>query len=321
MKSAIVLDSMKIKLKNKHFLTLADFTKDEIMYLLNLALHLKSDLKAGNSWRLLEGKTLAMIFEKASTRTRVSFETGMFQLGGHALFLSKDDLQLRNGESVKDTAKVLSHYVDGIMIRTFEHSIVEELAENASVPIINGLTNDFHPCQVLADLLTIYEKKGSFSGKKLAFIGDGNNMANSLLMGCAIMGMDCTVAVPDNYGVNADIFQKVLEKAEGSGAIIQQTHDPRVAAENADIIYTDVWTSMGMEKEASARLQAFSQYQVNEDLVRFAKDDHLFFHCLPAHRGEEVTADIIDGPHSVVFDEAENRLHAQKAVLATIMGE
>lgn len=312
-------EAIKANLKGRHFLKLADFTKAELQYFIDFALQLKQEQKAGKTHHLLAGKTLAMIFEKASTRTRVSFETGMYQLGGHALFLSKDELQMGRGETIADTAKVLSRYVDGMMIRTFGHHIVEELAEHSSVPIINGLTDDFHPCQVLADLMTIYEKKGSFAGIKLAYVGDGNNMAHSLLIGCAIMGIDCYVATPKNYEVNQSIFALAKDKAKAENVKIEQTHDPIEAVKEADIIYTDVWTSMGFENETSERLQAFKDFQVNEKLAKHAKDDYLFFHCLPAHRGEEVAAEIIDGPHSVVFDEAENRLHVQKAILATLI--
>lgn len=310
---------VKHQLKGKNFLTLADFTQAELMYLIDYGLQLKDKQKRGIPHRILEGKTLAMIFEKSSTRTRVSFESGMFQLGGHALFLSKDELQTGRGEDMADTAKVISSYVDGILIRTFEHEIIEELAVNASVPVINGLTNDFHPCQVLADLMTIYEQKGSLTDKKMAFIGDGNNMAHSLLIGCAIMGVDCSVGVPEGYEVNEEILDLAKGKAKQSGALIEQVHDPIAAVKNADIIYTDVWTSMGWEDETEDRLGIFADYQVNDALVAHAKSDYSFFHCLPAKRGEEVTAAIIDGPHSVVFDEAENRLHAQKAILASMM--
>lgn len=305
-------------LKGKHFLTLADFTAEELMFLIEYALNLKEKQKKGIPHRLLEGKTLAMVFEKPSTRTRVSFETGMFQLGGHALFLSNEDLQMGNGETIADTAKTLSRYVNGIMIRTFAHDIVTDLARNASIPIINGLTDDFHPCQVLADLVTIYEKKGNFD-QKVAFIGDGNNMAHSLLIGCAVMGMDCSVAVPKGYEVKENIFQQALDIAQKTGATINQTYDPTEAVSRADVIYTDVWTSMGWEDEAANRLNSFANYQVNDDLVKHANDDFLFLHCLPARRGEEVTSSIIDGSHSVVFDQAENRLHAQKAILSTII--
>lgn len=319
MTSPRVPKTMKSKLEGRNFLMLEDFSQEELLYLIKFALQLKNKQKLGIPHKLLEGKTLAMIFEKSSTRTRVSFEAGMFQLGGHALFLSRDELQMGRGETINDTAKVLSTYVDAIMIRTFEHRIIEELAEGASVPIINGLTNEFHPTQVLADLLTIYEKKGSFVGKKLTYIGDGNNMAHSLLMGCAIMGMDCTVATPKGYEVDPGVLIRVQEKAKISGAVIEQTHDPVEATKQADVVYTDVWTSMGWEDEKDNRLKVFADYQVNEALVKHAKPDYSFFHCLPAHRGEEVTADVIDGAHSVVFEEAENRLHAQKAILASLI--
>ncbi|MFA8439144.1 ornithine carbamoyltransferase [Pueribacillus sp. YX66] len=312
-------EEIKSNLKGKHFLKLADFTKEELLFLIDLALKLKKEQNVGKTHRHLDGKTLAMIFEKSSTRTRVSFETGMYQLGGHALFLSKDELQMGRGETISDTAKVLSRYVDGIMIRTFAHDIVEELADNSSVPIINGLTDDYHPCQVLADLMTIVEKTGSFKEKKLAYVGDGNNMAHSLLVGCAIMGIDCSVAVPKNYEVKQEILTLAKDKAKESGAVIMQTNDPIEAVTRADIVYTDVWTSMGFENETEERLQAFGDFQVNQNLVKHANEDYLFFHCLPAHRGEEVSADILDGPHSVVFDQAENRLHAQKAVLTSLL--
>lgn len=310
---------IKNALKGRHLLTLTDFTQKEILFLIEYALELKAMQKSGEANRLLEGKTLGMIFEKSSTRTRVSFETGMFQFGGHALFLGKNDIHLGKGETVADTAKVLSRYLDGIMIRTFEHEKAEELAQNASIPIINGLTDDFHPCQVLADFVTIYEKKGSLNGNKLAFVGDGHNMANSLLLGCALMGIDYSIAVPEGYEVQTEIFKQAKQLAEKSGATIEQTNDPKSAVAQADIVYTDVWTSMGHESESQKRSQAFSKYQVNGKLVQYANSDYLFMHCLPAVRGREMTADIIDGPNAVVFDQAENRLHAQKAVLASLM--
>lgn len=310
---------IKNALKGRHLLTLTDFTQKEILFLIEYALELKAMQKSGEANRLLEGKTLGMIFEKSSTRTRVSFETGMFQFGGHALFLGKNDIHLGKGETVADTAKVLSRYLDGIMIRTFEHEKAEELAQNASIPIINGLTDDFHPCQVLADFVTIYEKKGSLNGNKLAFVGDGHNMANSLLLGCALMGIDYSIAVPEGYEVQTEIFKQAKQLAEKSGATIEQTNDPKAAVAQADIVYTDVWTSMGHESESQKRSQAFSKYQVNGKLVQYANSDYLFMHCLPAVRGREMTADIIDGPNAVVFDQAENRLHAQKAVLASLM--
>lgn len=313
------LQKMKSKLNGKDFLQISDFTKDELMDLIEFGVKLKNMQKLGEPHRYLEGKTLAMIFEKTSTRTRVSFETGMYQLGGMAQFLSKDDIQMGNGETVADTAKVLSRFVDAIMIRTFGHDIVVELAENATVPVINGLTDDAHPCQVMADLMTIYEKKGSFNGLKLAFVGDGNNMSQSLLMGCAIMGIDCYVAVPEGNEIKEGILKMAKEKAKLSGAKIVQTFDPDEAVKDADIVYTDVWASMGWEGDLEARLAEFADYQVSEELVKGAKSDYLFMHCLPAKRGEEVTAAVIDGENSVVFDQAENRLHAQKAILVSLM--
>lgn len=314
-----VVNQMQNKLKGKHFLQIDDFTPEEIMELIQFAIQLKEMQKSGDPHRYLEGKSMAMIFEKSSTRTRVSFETGMFQLGGMAQFLSKSDMQLGNGETVADTAKVLSRYVDVIMIRTFGHEVVEEMAENSTVPIINGLTDDAHPCQVLADLMTIYEKKGSFEGLKLAFVGDGNNMSQSLLMGCAMMGIDCHVAVPKGYEVKPVFLEKARAYAEKTGVTISQTYDQYEAVAGADVIYTDVWTSMGMETENAVRRAAFGDYQVNDSLVKEAKDDYVFMHCLPAKREEEVTNEILDGENSVVFDQAENRLHAQKAVLASVV--
>lgn len=307
------------KLKSKDFLQLDDFTKENLMDLINFAIKLKDMQKKGIPHELLKGKTLAMIFEKSSTRTRVSFETGMYQLGGQAQFLSKADIHLGEGETVADTAQVLSRYVDGIMIRTFAHTIIEELAENATIPIINGLTDDSHPCQVLADLMTIYEEKGSFKNLKLAYVGDGNNMSQSLIVGCAIMGIDCHVAVPKGIKNKKSILKLAQKRAEKTGAEIIETNDPVSAVKNADIVYTDVWASMGWEGDKTQRLKEFKEYQVNDMLVENAKTDYLFMHCLPAIRGEEVAAEVIDGSHSVVFDQAENRLHAQKAVLATLM--
>lgn len=315
-----LVDSLTFDWKGKNFLTLKDFSKEELMELIDFSLALKEKQKKGIPHRLLAGKTLAMIFEKPSTRTRVSFETGMYQLGGNALFLGRDDLQMGSGETISDTAHVLSRYVDGIMIRTFGHHIVEELAEKASVPIINGLTDDYHPCQVLADLLTIYEKKGSFAELKLTYIGDGNNMAHSLLIGCAIMGMDCSIASPVGYEVDVEVLQTAKQLAKKSGAILTLTNDPVIAIQDADIVYTDVWASMGFEEETEERIKKFQDFQVNEKLCKHAKEDFIFMHCLPARRGEEVAEEVIDGPHSVIFDEAENRLHAQKAILAATLG-
>ncbi|MGG1571886.1 ornithine carbamoyltransferase [Fictibacillus sp. NRS-1165] len=303
-------------LKGKDLLTLADWKADEINQILKYALQLK---KENQPKQLLAGKTLGMIFEKSSTRTRVSFEVGMLQLGGHALHLSSRDIQMGRGESIADTAKVLSRYLDAIMIRTFNHEIVEELALHADIPVINGLTDDYHPCQVLADLMTILEYKSSFSGKKLAYIGDGNNMAHSLMIGSAKVGLDCTIVTPENYEPKAEIVSKAQEIAKASGAKILVTTDLEKGIQNADIVYTDVWASMGWEDEANERLEAFKEYQVNSKTLSVAKSDYIFMHCLPAHRGEEVTGEIIDGTHSVVFDEAENRLHVQKALLASVL--
>ncbi|WP_026676121.1 ornithine carbamoyltransferase [Fictibacillus gelatini] len=304
-------------LKGKDLLTLADWTLDEINGIIDYAKLLKK--KENKTSNLLSGKILGMIFEKSSTRTRVSFEVGMLQLGGHAIYLSSKDIQMGRGETIADTAKVLSGYLDAIMIRTFEHTIAEELAEHADIPVINGLTDDYHPCQVLADLLTISEHKGSLHDKKLAYIGDGNNMAHSLMIGAAKVGMDCTIITPPGFEPKPEIVKLAQSIAKDSGAQIQTTHDPVEGVENCDIVYTDVWASMGFEDEAEKRKEWFKSYQVNSELMKHAKDDYIFMHCLPAHRGEEVTAEIIDGKHSVVFAEAENRLHAQKALLASIL--
>lgn len=311
--------SIKEQLKGKDLLTLADFSKEEITYLLELADQIKQKRKNNEVYEPLKGKILGMIFEKSSTRTRVSFEAGMYQLGGTALFLSSNDLQLGRGEPISDTAKILSGYLDGIMIRTFSQQDVVELAENATIPVINGLTDDFHPCQVLADLQTIKEQKGKLEGLKLAYIGDGNNMAHSLLIGCAKMGLNIAVASPKSYQPKQDIVELATSFAAGTEVLV--TEDPITAVKNADIIYTDVWASMGQEEEQLEREEAFIPYQVNKQLVSHAKSDVIFMHCLPAHRGEEVTAEVIDGPNSVVFQEAENRLHAQKALMVALMGD
>ncbi|QDP39088.1 ornithine carbamoyltransferase [Radiobacillus deserti] len=306
------------KLNGRDFLTLADFSKAELNFMLNLAQHLKKQRKLGREEQPLKGKTLGMIFEKSSTRTRVSFEAGIYQLGGTGLFLSSKDLQIGRGEPVADTAKVLSGYLDGIMIRTYSQSLVEQLAENATIPVINGLTDDYHPCQVLADMLTIQETKGSLKGVKIAYIGDGNNMAHSLMIGSAIMGMDISVASPKGFEPDEAITKKAVDLANQSSVVV--TNDPVEAVANADVIYTDVWASMGQEEEQKAREEIFANFQVNDYLVAHAHSDYTFMHCLPAHRGEEVTASIIDGKHSVVFQEAENRLHAQKALMVALMG-
>jgi len=302
----------------KHLLRLSDYTPDEILQVLSLALKLKKQLQEGLRPPLLSGKILAMIFTKSSTRTRVSFEAGIYQLGGTAQFLSGSDIQLGRGEPISDTAKVLSRMVDGIMIRTFKQSDVEDLAKYGTIPVINGLTDLLHPCQILADLMTYYEYKGSFSGK-LAFIGDGNNVANSLLVGCGKLGLDMTLACPEGFEPDAEVLAAARQAAAQSGAKLVITHDAREAAEGADAVYTDVWASMGQESGAQDKYKHFTGFQVNEKLTSLCKKDYIFMHCLPAHRGEEVSASVIDGPNSVVFDEAENRLHAQKAVMALLM--
>ncbi|AKS37604.1 ornithine carbamoyltransferase [Anoxybacillus gonensis] len=308
-----------IQLKGKDFLTLADYSKEEIEYLLHLALELKEKQQNGERYTPLSGKTLAMIFEKPSTRTRVSFEVGMVQLGGHALHLSSRDLQIGRGETIADTARVLSEYVDGIMIRTFEHEKVEELAHYATIPVINGLTDDDHPCQALADLLTIYEVKGKLQGLKLAYIGDGNNMAHALMLAAAKVGMHCAVASPKGYEPKEAVVNEAKNIASESGATIVVTNDPYEAIVDADVVYTDVWASMGQEAEADERMHIFAPFQVNETLVQQAKSDFMFLHCLPAHRGEEVTEGVIDGVRSYIFQQAGNRLHAQKALLVSLL--
>ncbi|MGO0063577.1 ornithine carbamoyltransferase [Brevibacillus fluminis] len=306
-------------LKGKDVLRVDEFTGEELSYLLQSALQLKEMQKNGHLYQPLKGKTLGMIFDKASTRTRVSFEVGMYQLGGLAMFMSGKELQLGRGEPISDTAKVLSRYVDAIMIRTYSHADVELLAEHASIPIINGLTDRFHPCQALADMLTILEHKGKLEGVKMAYLGDGNNVAASLVLAAAALGVEVRVATPKGYELEAEVAEQTKLLAAKSGAKVILTNDPQEASSGADVLYTDVWTSMGFEAENEIRLKAFADYQVNEQIAKLADPDHLFMHCLPAHRGEEVTAGVIDGPNSVVFDQAENRLHAQKAILAAVM--
>ena len=303
----------------KHLLRLQDYTKDEILQVLSLALDLKARQKAHIPHKLLEGKTLAMIFTKSSTRTRVSFETGMQQLGGHAMFLSGNDIQLGRGEPISDTARVMSRMVDGIMIRTFKQSDVEELAKYGSVPVINGLTDLLHPCQVLADLLTIYEHKKALKGLKLAYLGDGNNMAHSLLIGCSKVGMDVAVGCPEGYMPEEEIVRQAQANAQAEGSKVLITSSPQEAVEQADVVYADVWASMGQEAEQKKREKIFPPYQVNKALFSLAKPGAIFLHCLPAHRGEEITADVFEAHADEIFDEAENRLHAQKAVLVTLM--
>ena len=301
----------------KHLLKILDLSKDEIMEILDLAEQLKFEQKNGIEHKHLNGMTLGMIFQKSSTRTRVSFETGMYQLGGQALFLSNRDLQIGRGEPVKDTARVLSRYLDGIMIRTFEQKEVEDLAEYGSIPIINGLTDFCHPCQVLADLLTIREFKGRFDGLKMCYIGDGNNMANSLIVGGLKVGMEVSIACPNDYQPD----KEVLDFAAQYGDKFSMTDVPLEAAKDADVLFTDVWTSMGEEAETEKRKIAFAGYQINDEIMSVAKPDAMVQHCLPAHREEEITEKVFEAHANEIFEEAENRLHAQKAVMVKVMGK
>ena len=319
MPAAVKQEEIAASLKGRDFLNLMDYTSHELRYLLDLAIELKHKQKAGEIYQPLRGKTLGMIFEKSSTRTRISFEVGMYQLGGHALFLSRSDIQMGRGETIRDTAQTMSRYLDGLIIRTFGHRNVVELARGATIPVINALSDQSHPCQAMADYQTILEMKGRLEGVKIAYIGDGNNMAHSLMMGASKLGLHFASASPEGYEPDADIVRQSREVAAEAGARIDIYRDPREAIENADIVYTDVWASMGFEEEQQEREKAFAPYQVNEELAGYAKPDYLFMHCLPAHRGEEVSEGVIDGPHSVIFDEAENRLHAQKAIMAAIM--
>lgn len=299
----------------KHLLKLLDLSKEEIISILDLADQLKYEQKNHIPHKHLEGKTLGLIFQKSSTRTRVSFETGMYQLGGYALFLSSRDLQIGRGEPIQDTARVLSRYLDGIMIRTFEQEEVEDLAKYGSVPVINGLTDFCHPCQVLADLMTIREKFGSFDNLKMCYIGDGNNMANSLIVGCLKVGMKVSVATPDGYRPDP----QVLAFAEAFGDQFTLVNDPETAVQDADVVITDTWASMGQEEEKAIRMQAFQGYQVNENLMKKAKPGAMVQHCLPAYRCQEITEETFEAHADEIFEEAENRLHAQKAVLVKLM--
>jgi ornithine carbamoyltransferase len=296
----------------RHFLAIPDFTRAELLAVFDLADRMK---RREYRDRPLAGKTLGMIFAKSSTRTRVSFEVGAYQLGGHALFLSSRDIQLGRGEPIRDTARVLSRYLDGIMIRTYDHADVEELAKYASIPVINGLTDLLHPCQVLADLMTVRESLGGWDGKTVAWIGDGNNMANSWINAAGSLGFELRLACPDGYRPSAEI----LRRNQGNATIVL-TADPREAARGAHVVTTDVWASMGQEEEQEVRAQAFQGYLVDAALMRQADPSAIFLHCLPAHRGEEVSEDVLEGPQSRVWDEAENRLHVQKALMATLMG-
>lgn len=309
-------------LKGKDMLSIHDLSVDEVQEILALAKELKAKQKAGVPHKILEGKTLGMIFEKSSTRTRVSFETGMYQLGGQALFLSNRDLQLGRGEPIRDTARVLSRYLDGIMIRTFGHDRVEELAKWADIPVINALTDLLHPCQVLTDLLTIEEYKGkNLKGLKMAYVGDGNNMTNSFLYGCAKVGMTFVAATPEDYRPDATVFKNALEDAKETGASLSLVTDPHEAVKDADIVVTDTWASMGQEAEHEARKKIFAPYQVNKELLEGADKRVIVMHCLPTYRGEEITEEVLEANADVIFDEAENRLHTQKAIMALTMAD
>jgi len=310
---------MAVNMKGKDLISIADLSVEEIYEIFDVAKTLKEKLYIGEEHKLLKGKTLGMIFSKPSTRTRISFETGIYQLGGHGMYFNQNDLQLGRSENIHDTAKVLSRYLNGIMIRTFSHQDVVDLAKYATIPVINGLTDLLHPCQVLTDLFTILEKKRKLQGLKLAYVGDGNNVAHSLLNGCSKVGVDISIASPKGYEPKKEIVEHAIETAKYMGSKVEIINDPVEAVKNADVIYTDVWASMGQEKEAEERKKVFQKFQVNLELVKHAKDDYLFMHCLPAHRGEEVVDEVIDSPNSIVFDEAENRLHVQKAIMALVM--
>jgi ornithine carbamoyltransferase len=303
----------------KHFLSIADLSPEEIFHILELSARLKEEWRRGGNKPILAGKTLGMIFQKPSLRTRVSFEMAMRHLGGHAIYLSPDEVQLGKRESVADVARVLSRYVDAIMARVFAHKDLEELARYSRVPVINGLSDYSHPCQAVGDIFTIWEKRGTIKGLKLAFVGDGNNVCNSLLFITSKLGMDMAVASPKGYEPRQEVVRKAMEFASRSGSRITITNDPAEAVKDADVIYTDVWTSMGQEAEAEERAKVFPPYQVNSALVAKAKPEVMVMHCLPAHRGQEITDEVADGPNSVIFDQAENRLHAQKGILAYLL--
>ena len=306
-------------MKGKNLVSINDLNREEVAQILETAEIIKLRHYSNEEQPLLKGKILGMIFQKPSLRTRVSFEAGMIQLGGQAIYLGPDDIKLGQREATKDIAQVLSRYVNGIMARTFSHEIILELAKYSTVPVINGLSDLLHPCQVLGDLLTVKEKKGRLSNLKLVYIGDGNNVAHSLMFGAVKVGMNIVLAVPPGYEPKDEIVNIAKEDAKKINCTIEIVHDPKEAVKGADVIYTDVWTSMGYEKESEIRKEVFKPYQINQDLVNIAKDDVIILHCLPAHRGEEITDEVIDGPHSVVIDQAENRLHAQKGVLALLL--
>jgi len=304
----------------RHLLTLDDLTGEEITALFEMAADLKAKRRAGILHPLLSGKTLAMIFEKPSLRTRVTFEAGMTQLGGHAIYLTPADIRLGERETVQDAARNLERWVDGIVARTFSHQMVERLARYSRIPVINGLTDTHHPVQILCDLFTLWEKRGRVRGLRVTFVGDGNNVCHSWLEGAAKVGLHFTLACPQGYEPNRDVLTRALAQAATSGATLVVTHDPEAAARGADVLYTDVWASMGQEEERTRRLRDFQRFQMDGRLVGLAASDVLVMHCLPAHRGEEITDDVIEGPHSIVFDEAENRLHMQKAILVRLLG-
>ena len=306
-------------IEGKDLISVHDLSPTEVNNILDLAKTLKSQLKNGEQHHLLKGKTLGMIFQKSSTRTRVSFEVGMWQLGGQALFLNANDLQIGRGEPVKDTARVLSRYVDGIMIRTASHDEVIEMAKYATIPVINALTEMEHPCQALTDIFTVMEHKGKLKGLKMAYIGDGNNMVHSLIQACVKVGMDISIATPKGYAPDVAVLAKAAEAAALTGSTITLGNDPLAAAQGADVLYTDVWASMGRETEQNIRKVAFANYQINSEVMNVAKSDAIVLHCLPAHRGEEITDEVIESKQSVVFDQAENRLHVQKAIMVLLM--
>lgn len=308
-----------MNLKGKDFITLMDFTSDEILYLLDFAEAIKKDAKSGHFLPILENKNLVLIFSKPSLRTRVSFEIGMRQLGGSSLTLKQDEINLGVRETISDTARVLSGYADCVMIRTFAHKDVEEFAKYATIPTINGLTDDCHPCQIMADLLTIKEHFSKLKGLKLCYVGDGNNVANSLLAGCALVGMDVTISCPEGYEPMSNFLNFANETAKKTGAKVEVVHDPNIAVKDANVIYTDVWASMGQEGEAQARREIFKPYQINSSLCQKAASEHIVLHCLPAHREEEITHEILEKNADIIFKQAENRMHAQKAILASII--
>ncbi|MBO5590700.1 MAG: ornithine carbamoyltransferase [Acidaminococcaceae bacterium] len=308
-----------MKLKHKDLLSIHDLSTEEVLKILDVAKKLKKMQKEGVPHEFCKGQTLAMLFSKASTRTRVSFETGFHQLGGHAIYLNDKDSQIGRGEPIRDTARVLSRMVDGIMIRTFSHDSVIELAKYASIPVINGLTDLLHPCQALTDLLTIEEHQKTLEGRKLVYVGDGNNMAHSLMYACAKVGMHMVCASPKGYQPDPAVVKQAQEDAALTGCTVSVEEDIFKAVKGADVLYTDVWTSMGQEAEREVRLQALHDYQINGELLKAAHEDAIIMHCLPAHRGEEITEEVLEGPHSVVWDEAENRLHTQKAIMVLLM--